>query len=315
MRLVAPVAARFEHELCAGCPCCVCGETVKRKVPVLRSSVRCYSAPMQASFHAMTDRPQAGRGLRVTSPGHSRRLVSVLLVLLVMPSLSLSASAVSAQEATGTQLDRATAKATAGKAFFKDGLYKKAADEYMEAYAISKRPALMYNAARAYEEGQMAAEAVAVFKMYEELETATSQGRDDARDRRVALQRELDSVDGTVAAKPPWRRTVGWGGVVVGGVALAVGGWLWMAASTDQSALDAKTNQFDGNGQIVGVQYSAYSPQQKDINGQRRIGVWATVTGVALGLTGAWLVWRKPSEQSAWTILTGPRGGAVTWRF
>ncbi len=90
-----------------------------------------------------------------------------------------------AENADGADLRKAEAAATEAKVFFKAGLFDKASAKFMEAYAISKRPSLMYNAARAYEEGSNFRESVALLKHYRDLQDVGVDGKRDA-DERIA---------------------------------------------------------------------------------------------------------------------------------
>ena len=94
---------------------------------------------------------------------------------------------------------QAEALATEAKVFFKAGLFEKASMKFMEAYALSKRPSLLYNAARAYEEGRHNREAVALFKAYRVLPDVTDHGRADADARIARMEGEL-AVEAKAAA-------------------------------------------------------------------------------------------------------------------
>ncbi len=112
----------------------------------------------------------------------SLRLYAGFLATLAV----LVASPVSAADPSdGADLRKAEAAATEAKVFFKAGLFDKASGKFMEAYAISKRPSLMYNAARAYEEGLNFREAVALLKHYRDLPDVGIDGKRDA-DERIA---------------------------------------------------------------------------------------------------------------------------------
>lgn len=95
-----------------------------------------------------------------------------------------------AAEPSSTDMERAEAKAIEAKAFFQSGLFARAADGFMQAFAISKKPEMMFNAARAYEEAAMRAEAIALFEQYCKLADATDGGRKDAREH-TARQRGI----------------------------------------------------------------------------------------------------------------------------
>jgi len=101
----------------------------------------------------------------------------VLLALILRPALT------SAQPASSADLERAEAKAIEAKAFFRSGLYAEAAAGFMQAFAISRRPDMMFNAARAYEEAAMPAQAIALFEQYQTLPDAPADGKREATQR------------------------------------------------------------------------------------------------------------------------------------
>ena len=111
-----------------------------------------------------------------------------------------------ADPADATELRKAEAAATEAKVFFKAGLFDKASTKFMEAFAISKRPSLMYNAARAYEEGLNFREAVALLRHYRDLPDVGVDGKRDADERiarmeGVLRQQAADEAQKTEAAR------------------------------------------------------------------------------------------------------------------
>ncbi len=111
-----------------------------------------------------------------------------------------------AEPPDGAELRKAEAAATEAKVFFKAGLFDKASTKFMEAFAISKRPSLMYNAARAYEEGLNFREAVALLRHYRDLPDVGVDGKRDADERiarmeGVLRQQAADEAIKTEAAR------------------------------------------------------------------------------------------------------------------
>ncbi len=90
---------------------------------------------------------------------------------------------------------QAEALATEAKVFFKAKLHEKAALRFMEAYAISRRPSLMFNAARAYEEAGALREAHALFVEYRKLPDVNDAGRQDADARIARLEADMRATD------------------------------------------------------------------------------------------------------------------------
>ena len=120
--------------------------------------------------------------------------------------LTLAAGTVSAADAPdAAEMRKAEAAATEAKVFFKAGLFDKASAKFMEAYAISKRPSLMYNAARAYEEGLNYREAIALLNHYKDLPDVGGDGKRDAEQRIARMdgvlrqQAEIDAAKAEAA--------------------------------------------------------------------------------------------------------------------
>ena len=88
-----------------------------------------------------------------------------------------------AGEARTEDTERAEAKVVEAKAFFKSQLFRQAATSYLQAYAISRKPATLFNAARSYEEAGLPAEAMALFEQYRQLPDVPADGRKDAEER------------------------------------------------------------------------------------------------------------------------------------
>lgn len=109
-------------------------------------------------------------------------MIRALRHLLVIVLLCLAPRA-HALEPREDEMERAEAKVVEAKAFFKSGLFAEAADSYLRAYAISHKPATLFNAARAYEEAHLYAKAMALFQQYLELADAPKDGIRDAQDR------------------------------------------------------------------------------------------------------------------------------------
>ncbi len=86
---------------------------------------------------------------------------------------------------------RAEAKAMEAKIEFKSGNHAKAAQLFLEAFAISRAPALMYNAARAYQKGAMPAKAIIVFEQYLDLQGLSAAGRAEAKGHIETLKKQV----------------------------------------------------------------------------------------------------------------------------
>ncbi len=121
------------------------------------------------------------------------RLAAIALCSSVVFALP-HANATEKHKPTKEQEALAIAKVTEAKAFFKNHVYKRAAQRFMEAYAIAKHPTSMYNAARAYQKGKMFSEAVALFREYLSLKNITEDDRKHARERLDDIQKERQNI-------------------------------------------------------------------------------------------------------------------------
>ena len=130
-------------------------------------------------------RPALNRPL---SPVRGWRL-ALLRSSAVLAVTSLAAAALApvgpawADEAT----ERATAKAIKAQALFKSGQFIKAAEAFLEAYAVSPKATMLFNAARAYEEAAALDEAIALYQRYLTLKDSDAAGRADATKRLADL--------------------------------------------------------------------------------------------------------------------------------
>lgn len=120
------------------------------------------------------------------------------LAIAVCAALLCAASPALSQ--TKKDLERAEAKATEGKAYFKGKLFAEAADAFMGAYAIVRKPTLVYNAARAREELGDHKRAIALFNMYVGLATVSEAGKKAAREHIAKLQAKVDAAEAAARA-------------------------------------------------------------------------------------------------------------------
>jgi tetratricopeptide (TPR) repeat protein len=98
---------------------------------------------------------------------------------------------------------RAEAKAMEAKFAFKAEKYADAARLFLEAYAIVRRPALLFNAARAWEEAKRYREAKVAFEQYLELPDVSADGKADARRRVAALEGLIAAEARAQTPSPP----------------------------------------------------------------------------------------------------------------
>jgi hypothetical protein len=114
----------------------------------------------------------------------------------------LTAALGAVPDALGAPGDRPTSEATAeaeafaarAKEMFKAKEFQRSAKLFMQAYALTHEPALVYNAARAYEEAGMAGDAAGLFRLYISL-TDDADGILEARERIKRLEGKGAAAD------------------------------------------------------------------------------------------------------------------------
>ena len=113
-------------------------------------------------------------------------LCTAMAVSVCAPSLVRAdpSDAVAQREAEG--------KATLAKILFQQKQFAAAAELFIQAYAIVKRPTLLYNAARSNEEAGNFASAVALYKTYRADPAIDDAGRAEANARIVRLEKILE---------------------------------------------------------------------------------------------------------------------------
>jgi hypothetical protein len=244
-------------------------------------------------------------------------------------------------------LERAEAKAIEAKAFFQSGLFVRAAEGFLQAFAISRRSEMMFNAARAYEEARMPAESIALFGQYVKLPDTTEASRADAQER-IQRQRKVMEQQGMTpppAVKPeprpevkpepiaaPKHENAGKPKPVMVAVAPTpepppparnkyvtyglLGGGTLLALIALGGYNDAKTRVDAANRMDFGVTNAAavYAAQIKTAHDQRNVDAFVGLVGVGLIGWGAWRLWGpSPKPQAAaWIAPTlGPDGTGV----
>lgn len=113
-----------------------------------------------------------------------------MVLALAWTCVQLPARSALAQ-ASKDELAKAEAKALQAKFKFKAEAYAEAAELFLEAFSISKSPALLFNAARAFEEAKRYKEARAAFEQYLGLPGLSDAGRADARAHLAACEAKI----------------------------------------------------------------------------------------------------------------------------
>lgn len=131
----------------------------------------------------------------------SQRTTFAALAALLTCLTSAVPSATLAAPSSGDR-KLAESKALEAKVYFKRGLFREAAEAFMEAYSLSLAPDMMFNAARAYQEAKLPERALALFETYLTLDGVTDEGKADARSRIAALQASSAPAEPQPVAKP-----------------------------------------------------------------------------------------------------------------
>ncbi len=132
-----------------------------------------------------------------------RCLVVAAGVFAVSSTTSLAPALAQARDAASKEdLERAEAKAMEAKFKFKAGEHEAAARLFLEAFAISRRPALVFNAARAFEDAGRLREAKAAFEQYLTLAGVSEGGRAEARSHIETLTTRIDAATRAAKAEP-----------------------------------------------------------------------------------------------------------------
>lgn len=259
------------------------------------------------------------------------------LSLFLLPGATAFAKLGNAERA------RAEAKAMEAKIEYKSGNHGKAAQLFLEAFAISRSPALMYNAARAYQTGDMPEKAIIVFEQYLELQDVTDAGREEAKGHLEHLHKQVaagaakpapepkttptpeprvtPTPEPKVAPTPPEQgqaKPIGPGADVVAPAPqddrgkwvtwglLGGGGLLFIIGAGTMSS--AKGDLENANAMDFGAPGAAatYKEDADNAESKHNTGIFVTLVGLGLGGWGAWRMWLAPK-------FAAPPAATTTW--
>ena len=253
-------------------------------------------------------------------------------VLMVCPATAPRVAHAANRAADKAEAKQAEVVASQAKQAFKDKKFEDAARLFMKAYAISKQAALVFNAARAYEEAGKAGDAASLFRLYATLADDVD-GVADARARIKRLETkpavsaplepkpagakpvETKPVDsqptdtrpiGPVAvvatklsATPD--RTLAW--LATGGAAVLVGGGAVLAYLGAQKTHDANQLPLQSQADIDG-----YNTTFDRAELLKTTGISLLALGVVAGGAAAWL-----HLKSGASVTAGPDGRGGVW--
>lgn len=130
-------------------------------------------------------------------PAPQRRLRRLIAAVALVAAAGVAGPAAAAPDAA--EIERAEGLATEAKAYFKGKLYEQAATKFLQAFGVARRPALVFNAARAYEEAKKPRRAVAIFQMYADLPDCSAEGKADALQRIKVLRAGIAASEAAAA--------------------------------------------------------------------------------------------------------------------
>lgn len=125
----------------------------------------------------------------------------MLSKILFILCLFLCPSVVCAQSARDVL--RAKEIAAAAKLDFDAGRFDAAAEKFHEAYVLSRKPATLFNAARAKQEAKKFADARDLFQIYKTLPKIGLDGYQEAEKRIAQCEAELEKIEAAKAGPPP----------------------------------------------------------------------------------------------------------------
>ena len=252
------------------------------------------------------------------------------------------------------RLIRAEAIAIEAKAAFRNQRFEHASARFMDAYALSRSPALVYNAARAMEEAGNWAKADDLFSLYLGLEGLGEGGRRDARAHRARVRAELakqaEHAEPAEPAEPAKHTTLAkrsadqaaTGGEGTSGPVGVVGGGPGRAAPPTLDAFPVWQTVGAGTAVVASVATGVWATSlaaglslddvqsdadaaayREDRDRARRLRAASIASGVVgLGLAG-WVVWELVSADPASdgrsppvaARMPGVRPRSDRWRF
>ena len=125
----------------------------------------------------------------------------MLSKILFVLCLFLCPSVVCAQSARDVL--RAKEIAASAKIDFDAGRFDAAAEKFHEAYVLSRKPATLFNAARAKQEAKKFADARDLFQIYKTLPKIGLDGYQEAEKRIAQCETELEKIEAAKAGPPP----------------------------------------------------------------------------------------------------------------
>jgi len=251
-------------------------------------------------------------------------------------------ASVHVQAAAPDTVDEAEAVAATAAKRFKERQFVVAGELFLRAYDLRPRPAVLFNAARSYEEAGETARAIELFEAYIEVAEDVG-GRTDAQVRIDLLGRaaahqgavsspatgveptrphlqDLQAVaPSAVVAPAPARSSRAPGvatlaaGVAVAGTGLA----FYLMGSAGGSSLQADLAKRDAAGHIVGVRQVDVADRNASIARDKTIAAVLGPVGVAAAAVGVYLLVRPnhPPESAAFWLAPSGQGIAFGGQF
>jgi hypothetical protein len=226
----------------------------------------------------------------------------------------IAAAAPKAKKTAAERPSDAESLALQARGHFADKDFDAAAKLFMQAYAKDPKPVLVYNAARAYEEGGKKGDAAGLFRLYTTI-AKDEEGIANARERLQALegnpvadsapQAALVEPGAQNEAAPQWPR---WALTGVAAAAVATGVALIFMGSADSE--DTAAMPIKGDDDVT-----TYNERFDAAETKWNAGVAVTAVGVGLAAWATWMHLRSEPPASTWRIEAGPRSAKLTLRF
>ncbi len=94
----------------------------------------------------------------------------------------------------------------------------------------------------------------------------------------------------------------------------AVGAWLLISYTADQTALDDRQDVVNDDDKVLGISYDKYADEQQALWTRRNLGFGAAGIGLAAAGLGAWMLVTATDDNS---LVVAPisHGALMAWRF
>jgi hypothetical protein len=263
-------------------------------------------------------------------PPHRRITAAMILLASLAPSMTWAGPRPNKAAAQDSEAE-AESFAAQARDRFKSKDFDAAAKLFMQAYARSPRPALVFNAARAYQEAGKKGDAAGLLRLYISI-SKDADGIAEAHERLRALEGK-PPIQPPVPVQPPAveqvpgsHPAVGLSGTITPDASPADDTVLkWTVTGTAGLGLVsgiavmlvARGQSMDANSLTVHDDDSVRAYNDRFDKAQRNWAIGAGLTAIGVGM-GVWATWlhvksgRKPASAAAWNLDVGPAVARLT---